>query len=137
MRDNRGTGVIVLLLFMTMPSCSPYQGEVALRAGEGEGLQILYYPCSTRWHATRVHLYDFRGQFLGDEDDRLITSTDEIGSSAVVGEDAVLSQEQRSPFEDPTLDRAGGSRAPDRGAWRASSASEPTDVGTHKKRWLL
>jgi len=89
MRGHRAVTVIVLFVIVALPSCSPPQGEVALRVDGAGPLQVLYYPCSTHWEATEMRLFRFRGQFLGDEDDLLIASVDDL-ESALVREDVVV-----------------------------------------------
>jgi hypothetical protein len=78
-----------VLVALALPSCSPNPGEIALRIGRADRLDVLWYACSTNWKATQVRLYRLEGRFLGDGQDRLITSINGITSNDA-GEDSVV-----------------------------------------------
>jgi hypothetical protein len=89
MRADRGVSVVLALVALALPSCLLNPGEVALRIGGADRVHVLWYPCSTNWNATEVRLYRLEGRFLGDGQDQLITSTNDIASTDG-GEDSVV-----------------------------------------------
>ena len=81
MRVDHGLSVALVLVLLSLPSCSQSQGEVALGMDQADHLSVLWYPCSTKWNATEARLFRLDGRFLGDGQDELITSTKEFAST--------------------------------------------------------